>query len=207
MTFKSIIASALLCTGLAGTLTPQAAQAGSDPFIGEIMMVGYTFCPRGWANANGQLLPIAQNTALFSLYGTQFGGDGRTTFGLPDMQGRVAMGQGRGPGLSQRNVGQKFGSETNTITINNMPSHNHGVSVTLNSVPTPGVSASPTGQMPALSSVGAIYGAGAGTAPMAANAATVTQQNQGGGQAMNNIQPTQVLRYCVALQGIFPSRN
>lgn len=207
MSFKSIIASALLSTGFAATIAPQTAEAGSDPFIGEIMMVGYTFCPRGWADADGQLLQISQFTALFSLYGTQFGGDGRTTFGLPDMRGRVAMGQGSGPGLSTRKVGQKFGSETNTISISNMPAHNHSVGVSLNAIPTPGTSASPAGQMPALSSVGSIYGSGTTVAPMAGNAATVTQQNQGGGQAMNNLQPTQVVRFCVALQGVFPSRN
>ncbi len=81
------------------------------------MLVGYTFCPRGWMDADGRLLPISQNTALFSLYGTTFGGDGRTTFGLPDLRGRVPMQTGSGPGLSPRQMGQSGGSETNTLTV------------------------------------------------------------------------------------------
>ena len=93
-----------------------------DPFIGEIIMFGGNFAPRGWALCNGQLLSISQNSALFSILGTTYGGDGRTTFGLPDLRGRVSMHPGTGPGLSPRSLGQKGGAETETLTTSNMPS-------------------------------------------------------------------------------------
>lgn len=209
MTFFNSIKTALCATvaALAISSAPQTAEAGAEPFLGEIILVGYNFCPRGYADANGRLLAINQYQALFSLYGTQFGGDGRTTFGLPDMRGRVAMGHGSGPGLTDRNVGQKFGTENTTLNVTNIPPHNHSVTVTSNALPTPGTSPTPAGQIPGISSVGAIYGTGAGVVPMAANANTVSEQTVGGGQPFNNIQPTAVLRYCVSLAGFFPSRN
>jgi microcystin-dependent protein len=189
--------SAALC--LAGPLTPGAAQAGAEPFIGEIMMVGYTFCPRGWAEADGQLLPIAQNTALFSLYGTTYGGDGRTTFALPDLRGRVPMHVGNGPGLSPNTLGQKGGSETNTLTANQMPAHVHS----LNATSAASASGDPTGNLPANTGRTFTYAGGAPNAQMSGSAVG----NTGGGQAVNNMQPFQVIRFCVALQGIFPSRS
>ncbi len=97
----------------------------SDPFIGQIQTFGFNFAPRGWARCDGQLLPISSNSALFSLLGTTYGGDGRTTFGLPDLRGRAALHQGQGPGLSNRNLGQRAGAENTTLTVNQMPSHNH----------------------------------------------------------------------------------
>ena len=96
-----------------------------EPFIGEISMVAFTFAPRGWAFCDGQLLAISQNTALFSLIGTTYGGDGRTTFALPDLRGRVPLHMGNGPGLTSRPEGQKGGSETVTLTVSQMPAHNH----------------------------------------------------------------------------------
>src|SRR4051794_10644436 len=100
----------------------------SEPFLGEIRMTGWNFASRGWALCNGQLMSIAQNTALFSLLGTTFGGDGRTTFALPNLQGRVAVHPGQGPGLSPYDLGQVSGSENVTVTVNQMPAHNHLVS-------------------------------------------------------------------------------
>ena len=97
----------------------------SEPFIGEIRANGFSFAPRGWAFCDGQLLPVSQNSALFSLLGTTYGGDGRTTFGLPDLQGRAALHMGQGPGLSNRPIGQKAGTETNTLTAGQLPSHAH----------------------------------------------------------------------------------
>ena len=181
----------------------ETANAGGDPWIGEIALVGYTFCPRGWTEAAGQLLPIAQYQALFSLYGTIYGGDGRTTFGLPDLRGRAAVGQGTGPGLTNRPMGQKGGSETNPLT---MPRHNHGVTVQINGTTGVGNSPTPAGNLNALNASQLNYASGSGVA-MATNAATVTQTDQGGGADVNNMQPFQVLRYCVSLTGIFPSRN
>lgn len=100
-----------------------------DPFIGQINAFGFNFAPRGWATCNGQLLPISSYTALFSLLGTMYGGDGRTTFALPDLRGRTPVHQGTGPGLSQKSMGEKGGSETTTLTISNLPSHNHTIYV------------------------------------------------------------------------------
>ncbi|MBD3756388.1 MAG: phage tail protein, partial [Gammaproteobacteria bacterium] len=97
----------------------------SEPFVGEIRMFAGNFAPRGWAFCDGQLLAVSQNDALFSLLGTIYGGDGRTTFGLPDMRGRIPVHQGSGPGLSPRRLGSKSGAETETLTVNQMPSHTH----------------------------------------------------------------------------------
>src|ERR1044071_219623 len=99
----------------------------SEPFVGEIRMVGFNFAPRGWAFCNGQQLPIAQNSALFSLIGATYGGNGTTTFALPDLRGRVPVGIGQGPGLTNVTLGQKFGGETNTLTVANLPAHSHSI--------------------------------------------------------------------------------
>ena len=107
------------------TMAPNSATAGSDPFIGEISYVGFNFAPRGWAKCDGQLLPISQNQTLFSLLGNTYGGDGRTSFGLPDMRGRVPIHQGNSPGGSNFTMGQNGGVEATTLTVNQMPAHNH----------------------------------------------------------------------------------
>jgi microcystin-dependent protein len=112
------------CIALVG-LYP--SRNGAEPFIGEIMIFGGNFAPRGWAFCDGQLLPVSQNTALFSLLGTTYGGDGRTTFALPDLRGRVPLHPGTGPGLSSRQLGEKGGTETNVLTIGQMPAHNHTI--------------------------------------------------------------------------------
>ena len=174
----------------------------SEPFLGQIQPVGFNFAPRGWALCDGQLLSIAQYNALFALLGTTYGGDGRTTFGLPDLRGRAALHVGQGPGLSNYRWGQRGGEETETLTVNQIPSHNHssvckagpgnsnvaennlcsqdagGVSATYNSIAT-----------------------GLGTMSAAAIG------NTGGGQGHNNIQPYLAIYWCIALTGIFPSRN
>jgi len=107
------------------SVTSKQVVAGPEPFIGEISYVGFNFAPRGWAKCDGQLLSISQNNALFSLLGTQYGGDGRTTFGLPDMRGRVPVHQGKAPGGSNYAMGQMGGLERKTLTVNQMPAHNH----------------------------------------------------------------------------------
>ncbi|MEO0775273.1 MAG: tail fiber protein [Bacteroidota bacterium] len=184
-----------------------------EPFIGQIMMFGGNFAPRGWALCNGQLLPINQNQALFSILGTTYGGDGRTTFQLPDLRGRYAMHAGRGPGLSQRNLGAEFGSETNTLNVNQLPSHNHLGQITGN-IFMP-VSANP----PDTDSPNAAYLTQQAddfyhTSPSPNEFAGPTTNdlsaqigNTGANQSINNIQPTQVVNYIIALQGIFPSRS
>ena len=118
---------------------------GTDPFLGQIAFVGFNFAPNGWAECNGQLLPISQNTALFALLGTQYGGNGTTNFALPDMRGRVVVHSGQGPLLSNYNQGETGGAESVTLTASQMPSHSH----TVNAVTAEGNDASPTGNLPA----------------------------------------------------------
>lgn len=207
-TSKSLKASllAVLTAALIGPMPASKANAGADPFLGEIMLVGYNFCPRGWTEADGKLLEISRYSALFALYGTTYGGDGRTSFGLPDLRGRVPVSFGQGPGLSNRSLGQQIGSETNTLTTGNIPAHNHGVAVAIQGNAAPGSSPSPAGGVPALSTNAPIYSAAPNT-PMNSDMARVSETTVGGGTAVNNIQPTLVLRYCVSLVGIFPSRS
>ncbi|TWU08399.1 phage tail protein [Stieleria varia] len=183
-----------------------------EPFIGQIIMFGGNFAPRGWALCDGQLLSIAQNTALFSILGTTYGGDGRTTFGLPELRGRVAVHPGNGPGLPPVSLGQKAGSPTTTLNTNNLPPHTHNVTVTnnLSVAVSPGDADedSPVGTFLAggvdaySGSPGALMGAGSvgGTLGVAA-------QNTGNGTSFNNMQPYTAVNYIIALQGIFPSRN
>lgn len=176
-----------------------------EPFIGQIQMFGFNFAPRGWAQCNGQLLSIAQNTALFSLLGTIYGGDGRTTFGLPDLRGRVPMHYENGPGLSPRRIGEKAGTENVTLTENQLPSHNH--TATANAVVPAGNSNDAAGNFWAddagVSS--GTYHTGPANATMNANAVQVG--NAGGGQSHTNVQPFLCVNFCIALTGIFPSRN
>lgn len=174
----------------------------SEPFIAEIRIFAGNFAPRGWAFCNGQLLPVSQNTALFSLIGTTYGGDGRTTTGLPDMQGRAPMHPGRGPGLTSRRLGQKGGEETETLSDTQMPSHNHRVQAVQPTQFTTGNSQSPGANYLAAPQTGNAY-ASTGTTAMAADAVL----NTGGGQAHNNLQPLLTLNFIIALVGLYPSRG
>ncbi len=174
----------------------------AEPFIGQIIQAGFNFAPRGYATCDGQLLSIAQNTALFSLLGTTFGGDGRVTFGLPDLRGRVAIHQGQGPGLTPRVMGEAAGSETVTLINSEMPMHNHLMAVTNVS----GAVATPNGNFIAASSdANAVV-----TFRPTSDGSTLNPQSiglAGGNQPHNNMQPYLVINFCIALQGIFPSRN
>jgi microcystin-dependent protein len=176
----------------------------SEPFIGEIRMFGGNFAPSGWALCNGQLLSIAQNTALFSILGTSFGGNGQTTFALPDLRSRVPIQQGQGVGLSPYNVGQQGGSEAVTLLQTQMPSHNHIVNATSDN----GSAATASGNLLATASVGRgqtapqIYG---GSAPATMNPTMIAPT--GGGQPHDNIQPYLCVTFIIALEGIFPSRG
>lgn len=169
----------------------------SEPFIAEIKIFAGNFAPRGWALCNGQLLPIAQNTALFSLVGTTYGGDGRTTFGLPDLQGRAPMHPGRGPGLTSRRLGEAGGSGAVTLDSSQMPAHIHQVRATAAAPNTN----SPTGALPAAAPV---YEAGDAT-KTAMSVQSVAPV--GGGQPHNNLQPVLTLTFIIALQGLYPSRS
>ncbi|MEZ5042367.1 MAG: tail fiber protein [Saprospiraceae bacterium] len=186
-----------------------------EPFIGMIVMFGGNFAPRGWAFCDGQLLAISQNTALFSILGTTYGGDGRTSFGLPDLRGRVAMHPGHGPGLTDRRLGEKAGIENVTLTISEIPSHNHilnaAATASLNVVREDGDTTEPAGASLANISPDSVNAYSSATPDATAMAGTVTLSgttaNIGGNMAHNNIQPYQCVNYIIALQGIFPSRN
>lgn len=169
----------------------------SEPFIAEVRIFAGNFAPRGWALCNGQLLPIAQNTALFSLVGTTYGGDGRSTFGLPNLQGRAAMHPGNGPGLTPRRLGETGGSATVTLTADQIPAHNHalhgyGNAAAANPTNTRGLGNAPMYHAPAPNQ-GALAGQAIGAS--------------GGGQPHNNRQPYLGLNFIIALQGIYPSRS
>ena len=177
-----------------------------DGWIGEMMMFGASWAPRNWALCQGQLLAITQFQALFSIIGTIYGGDGRTTFGLPDMRGRVAMGEGSGPGLSPRRIGAKFGTETNTLNTLQMPSHNH--SVALNGETAQADSKNPNNRLLAVvNGESQVYAGAVPDTERVMHPDSISQQNVGGNQAVNNIQPTQVVSYIICLNGTYPSRS
>jgi microcystin-dependent protein len=169
-----------------------------DPFIGEIRLFGFNFAPVGWALCQGQLLPISQNTALFSLLGTFYGGDGVTNFALPDLRSRVPVGQGQGQGLSPYNIGQQGGSENVALNQAQMPSHNH----TVGANDSPAAGTRPGGGVLARTSA-AIYATSTDGTTMLANMVNAA----GGNQPHPNLQPYLCINYCIALQGVFPSRN
>ena len=174
----------------------------ADPFLGEIRILAFSFAPKGWAFCNGQLLPISQNTALFSLFGTTFGGDGKTNFGLPDLQGASPMCPGQGPGTSPYVLGQKDGSQTVTLQSTQVPPHPHSLQADAR----PGDLNMPSSQTSlARSTPQYIYktAAGATTQPMAAG---ILGDPVGGNGPHNNLMPYLTLNICVALQGIYPAR-
>ena len=171
----------------------------ADPFIGEIFMFAGNFAIRSFALCDGQLLSINSNQALFSILGTTYGGDGRTTFGLPDMRGRVPNHAGTGPGLTTRQLGSKGGTETVTLIANQMPSHTHQ----LRANAAAGDTAVPSDAVLAASGAGAYET----TAADDANMSSTALQNTGGSQSHNILQPYLAVHFLIALQGIFPSRN
>ncbi|MGB7989127.1 MAG: tail fiber protein [Candidatus Methylophosphatis roskildensis] len=171
----------------------------SEPFIGEIRSFGFNFAPIGWAQCNGQLLPIAQNTALFSILGTYYGGDGKSTFGLPNLMGRLPMGASRGSNLSQRQLGESGGVESVSLTVGQIPPHNHPANANAGN----GNQQAPAGNFWAQDVGGSKEYGDIGPAQMAAGAVGVV----GGGQAHSNLQPYFAVNYCIALQGIYPPRS
>jgi len=199
--FNVILRAALLFVllFLSAVIYPAQVLAGADDqFLGEIDAFAFNFAPKGWAMCNGQILPISQNTALFSLLGTTYGGDGKSTFALPDLQGRVPIQAGQGPGLSLYDLGQQGYSQTTTLIKTEIPVHTHSYSFTTE----PGNSAEP--------------GAGKSFARVTTSdrkeiniynsAPNSTLTSTGGGLPHNNMQPYLVVNYCIALQGIFPPR-
>lgn len=228
-TIKKVTALFIISFFIANT----SANA-QEAMLGEVKIFAGTFAPRGWAFCAGQLLPISQNQALFSLLGTTYGGDGRTTFGLPDLRGRVAISSGRGPGLNERRLGARGGFERNTLNITQMPNHTHSAFVTAItatgeatvSIPTysePGNTSEPgngaalaLGENPTNGNEINMYSTEVAdenlkpfTAPVTitATGGTVTVAPTGGNQSVNNLQPFLTVNYIIALQGIFPSRS
>lgn len=165
----------------------------SEPFLAEVRMVGFNFAPRGWAFCDGQILPINQNQSLYSLLGTTYGGDGRTSFALPDLRGRTPMHVN-----ASHPEGQKSGEETHTLSVNEIPQHTHGAQATNN----PSAGDDPTGKVLGQGPTN-IYAPHATSAPMGGNMIA----NAGGSQAHENMQPYLAVNFCIALQGLFPSRN
>ncbi len=179
----------------------------SNVFLGQIMMFGGNFAPKGFAFCNGQLLPIAQNQALFSLLGTVYGGNGVSTFGLPNLQSRLPLDQGTGPGLSTYQLGQAAGAQAITLTTPNLPAHNHilcatdapASQVAIGGSVLPGT---PTG------STSPLFYVTAGTTPLVQEALDPRAcSNTGGNQSHTNLMPSLCITFVMALQGVFPSRN
>ena len=191
----------------------------AEPFIGEIRTVGFNFAPRGWALCDGQLLPIANNTALFSLLGTTYGGDGRTTFGLPDLRGRTSIGVGSGPGLSTISWGERRGSEITTLNVTHLPNHNHTVASGSLSVhngagnqdtiidgSTKSLAISATvDRTPVIANNS--FSSEPATANINNAVVNSPTGNTGGNQSFNNMQPSLGIYHIIALIGIYPSRN
>ncbi|MGY2046547.1 phage tail protein [Methylobacterium sp. JK268] len=186
----------------------------TTPYIGQIMLFAGTFAPKGWAFCQGQILPIAQNQALFAILGTTYGGNGTTTFALPDLRGRVPLGTGQAPGSGTNyQPGQTVGSESTTLTVAQIPSHAHSVAVTMDA--TPGSTSAPAANTGNIAQVVLAAGrpptlapsftTGTPAAPVALN--PTTSGVQGGSQPHSNLQPSMAMNYIIALQGVFPSRN
>ncbi|MDZ7896457.1 MAG: tail fiber protein [Arcicella sp.] len=170
----------------------------AEPFLSEIRMMSFGFAPKGWAMCNGQLLPIMQNQALFSLLGTTYGGDGRTNFALPDNRGRTPIHVGNGHSL-----GERAGEQNHTVIVSEMPQHNHFVTA-ISTADTGNNVVNPSGQFFASSTPATLYNsAGANLTSLAAN----TVANVGGSQPHQNMQPYLTINFCIALQGIYPSQT
>lgn len=169
-----------------------------DPYIGELRTFGFSFPPRGWAACDGQLLSIADHTALFSLLGTTYGGDGRTSFGLPDLRGRVVVAEGQGPGLSAYQHGQHGGAEQVALTTDQLPSHAHAVRASTQD----GSARKPVGRFLARVTRGRLY---RNDHDAVMDSETIAET--GGGQAHPNVQPYLTMNVCIAVEGVYPSRS
>jgi len=202
-TFKTKICSIALGTMTAfSVMVDKPAAAGPDPYIGDVMLFGAQWCPVNWKEANGELLSVATYNPLFTLYGTMYGGDGRTTFGLPDLRGRVPIHVGQGPGLKNYQQGQKGGAESLTFQTNNIPSHSHNV----NAVNDTANQDNPKNAYLAehATNFDLYY---TGTPQVRIMDPAMIKSNTGGSQAITKRSPYQAIRWCVSLLGRYPSKN
>ena len=205
MKLKIYLLAAAACIASTGLTAAPAQAQGADPFLGQLILVPYNFCPRGWVAANGQIMAIAQNTALFSLLGTTYGGNGSTTFALPDLRGRQAISAGQGPGLSSVVLGEVAGTENVTLLATQMPIHNHATSLW-------GSLGAPDSERPNKAAL-ATFPLGTkmydkeGVPEREMVGGSVTNANAGGSQPFSIRDPYLALQYCIAVEGIFPSRN
>lgn len=175
----------------------------ADPFVAEIRIFPFNFAPKGWAWCNGQLMPLSQNTALFSLLGTTYGGDGKSTFALPDLEGRAPMHPGQGPGLSLHDLGETGGSETVTLLESEIPAHSHGLRCSTTGTDEEGLK-TPAGNTTGLEpNTFPIYGPANSLVSMSPQALVPA----GGDQPHNNLMPYLTFYFCIALQGVFPPRS
>ena len=192
--------SLTIAVNLFGMLVLAQPAGAQECFIGEVRLFAGNFAPRGWAFAAGQLLSVSQNTALYSILGTTYGGEGRTTFALPDLRGRVPLGTGQGPGLTNRTLGQKGGAETHSLRVAEMPSHNHQAMGTKEVA----TQFSPEGNVWAGIERLKLYNPSAGRLVTMSRSAI---GRTGGSRAHNTMQPFLGLNYIICLQGMYPSRN
>lgn len=174
-----------------------------DSYVGDIRLFAGTYAPRGWVLCNGALLSISDYQTLFTLIGTTYGGDGQTTFAVPDLRGRVPVGQGVGPGLAPRVIGQVYGSESVTLLAAQMPQHSHVPSATTAAATSP----QPGGMLFAQTGVDNLYGPVPATDPKPETMAPNAVSTAGGSQAHDNIMPSMAINYIIAVVGVFPSRN
>ncbi len=204
----------MLAAGAAACFAAMGATSGAmaqECMMGELKLFGGNFAPRGWALAQGQLLAVSQHSALFSIYGTTYGGDGRTTFALPDLRGRAPVQHGNGPGVVNVALGQKYGADTTTLTANQLPSHAHTATTetTLKATTSSGTTNIPTGNVLSDDGNDRIYAAGPANTDMgvSAIASSTTVAPAGGGQSVTIDGPRLGINYIVCMEGIYPSRS
>lgn len=198
------IRKSLVAAALAAMVTPGVVHAqATDPYISEIIIVGFNFCPSGYLEANGQLQSIAQNTALFSLLGTTYGGNGVTTFALPDLRGRTMVNAGQAPGLALRTLGEAYGQTSVTLTTGNLPSHSHTSAMRAYAFATN--TGDPGGN--SIARTGTAKNFFSTSDPnVDMRAGDVVVSATGGGQAVTKESPYVAMRHCIAFQGVFPPR-
>ena len=198
---RKLTSCSAVAAGLIALMSPLPSAAASDPFVGEVMCGGWNFAPQGFMTLEGQLLPISQYDVLFALIGTTFGGDGQTTFALPDLRSRVIVGAGQGPGLAPRTLGEQGGIESEVLTTAKMPAHSHGMAPPASL--TDATAKSPAGAIASSKARTTLYAPGPGDVAMQAAQTT----SVGGGASLNNRQPTLAVQCVIAVEGIFPQRN